>query len=114
MAGSTNDLPGGTWRSVGARKRLNKACSLAGCLGLRYLRAGCRDDAMASLETALRLGPSNIGAHYYRGIAPLENWLSGRQARPPPAAKACTAPAFLRAVTDFDLHPRDLPAPTLA
>ena len=36
------------------------------------------------------------------------------QARPPPAAKACAAPGFLRAVTDFDLHPRDLPAPTLA
>jgi len=38
-------------------------------LGTNYLLAGHWDDAIASLETALRLSPAYIGAHYWIGTA---------------------------------------------
>jgi TolB-like protein/Tfp pilus assembly protein PilF len=38
-------------------------------LGTNYLLAGRNDDAIAALETALRLSPGYIGAHYWIGTA---------------------------------------------
>ena len=38
-------------------------------LGYYYLHAGRWDDAIASYETALRLSPDYIGAHYFIGVA---------------------------------------------
>ena len=52
---------------VAARAPVNpvRQYNLAG----RYRAAGRWDDAIASYETALRLSPDYIGAHYLKGVA---------------------------------------------